>query len=272
VNNPRRLLLIGHPVAHSLSPRFQNAAIKAAGISAEYRALDVAPGDLARVAAQLRARGYAGNVTVPYKAEMAALCDSLSPLAAQTGCVNTYVTRDGLLVGYNTDVGGFTHAVRALLGREPRNERVVVLGAGGAASAVLSAVHSWPDSNAWVVNRSADRLGRLLERFPERSRAARSVAEVPDPTILVNATSIGMSDERSPLDPSGIPSSAAVLDLVYRTRETGLVRAARARGLLASDGREMLLEQGALAFAQWFDVAPDRMVMRRSLVARNLRG
>jgi shikimate dehydrogenase len=138
---PGRLLLLGHPVAHSLSPRFQNAALRAAGIPLVYEALDVAPPDLPDLLRSLGQIGAAGNVTVPHKASVAAHCDELTPVAERAGAVNTFWFERGRLFGDNTDVAGFDAAADELRGdsRQSPTADVGLLGAGGAAAAASAA-------------------------------------------------------------------------------------------------------------------------------------
>jgi shikimate dehydrogenase len=263
---PRRLLLLGHPVAHSLSPVFQNAALRALGSDLRYEALDVPPERFAETFRTLALDGAAGNVTVPYKAAAAEACNQIMPLARRVGAVNTFWTVGGRLVGDNTDVGGFHAAARALLGAEPRELRVALLGAGGAAAAVLAAVAEWPASTVAVWNRSPDRAVRLAAAFAGVATAAEFLATaVRGADLVVNATTVGMRDDDVPFHPAILARRAAVLDLVYRPGETAWVRLARARGLRAADGLTMLVEQGALAFERWLGVAPDRAAMWAAL-------
>jgi shikimate dehydrogenase len=265
----RRLVLLGHPIAHSLSPVFQNAAIRAAGLDATYDALDVAPENLLEVIDALRESGDAGgNVTVPHKARFAASCDERTPLAEHVGAVNTFWMRDGRLMGDNTDVGGFDHAARAVLGREARDLVVGVVGAGGASAAVLAATELWPGAVTLLWNRTPERARTLAMRF----RGVECVADVSDVAgradLVVNATTLGMRDDDPlPVDPTALSASAVILDLVYRQGDTPLVRQARARGLAAAGGLTMLLEQGALAFERWFGVAPDRGCMAEAVAS-----
>ena len=263
---PGRLVLLGHPVSHSLSPVFQNAALKASNIPLVYEALDVTGRELRSVLRQLKASNAAGNVTIPHKIAVHDLCDDLTDLAAKVGAVNTFWFDSKKLHGDNTDVGGFDAAARALLGDETAGARIVVLGAGGAAAAVLAAVEDWPDAKVTVVARHKERAAALAKRFPDVARAEKSVERaVRAATLIVNATPVGQQDEDQPLDVSLIPKSAAVLDLVYRRGGTPWVKAARVNGIRAADGLPMLLEQGALAFQRWFGREPDREVMRLSL-------
>ena len=263
---PGRLVLLGHPVSHSLSPVFQNAALKASNIPIVYEPLDVTRRELRSVLRQLKASNAAGNVTIPHKIAVHDLCDHLTDLAAKVGAVNTFWFDSKKLHGDNTDVGGFDAAARALLGGETVGARVVVLGSGGAAAAILAAVEEWTDAVATVVARHSDRASALAKRFPDVARTEKSVERaVRDATLIVNATPVGQRDEEQPLDVSLIPKSAAVLDLVYRRGGTPWVRAARENGIRAADGLPMLLEQGALAFQRWFGTEPDREAMRLAL-------
>ncbi|MEO6444309.1 MAG: shikimate dehydrogenase [Gemmatimonadaceae bacterium] len=263
---PRRLVLLGHPVGHSLSARFQNAALDAAGIAIRYEALDVVPDDLPRVLEELRAQRAAGNVTVPHKEAVAAGCARLSATARRTGAVNTFRTAtDGTLDGHNTDVAGF-QAMADSLGVVREGARVVCLGAGGAAAAVCAAVEAWPRVSVRLLARTSARALSLAARFGFHVSATVLPAEaLADATVIVNATPAGLADDDHPVALSVIPRDACVMDLVYRPGETAWVRAARTRGHRAADGREMLLHQGAAAFEIWFGIQPDLRVMRAAL-------
>jgi shikimate dehydrogenase len=262
MRRPERLVLLGHPVAHSLSPRIQNAALAAAGISAEYTALDVEPAGFDRALETLRQQRTAGNVTIPHKERMFAACDVLTPLARRVGAVNTFWFDDAAqLVGDNTDVGGFDSAATKLLEAAPRNITVGVLGAGGAAAAVLAAVERWPGCDAHVFNRTPERARLLCERFSPFARPTDDAGVVAGAQLIVNATSIGLKDDSVPIDLSLLSRDSAVLDLVYRPTETRFVHALRSRGIRARDGKEMLVEQAALAFEKWFGVIPNCAAM-----------
>lgn len=265
---PGRLVLLGHPVAHSLSPVFQGAALEAAGIPLQYELLDVVPSELASMVGLLADARAAGNVTLPHKEGIFAWCARKSPIAERVGAVNTFWTEEGALVGDNTDVGGFTFAVTHLLGRTPEGLRVGILGAGGAAAAACAAVEQWPDSRVVVHARSSARAEQLAARFAGIATAVASEMHTVDGVdLLVNATPLGLDGALMPIAPGMIPAHTAVLDLTYRRGRTPFVKACRARGLRADDGLPMLVEQGALAFARWFGVEPDRAAMWRSIRA-----
>lgn len=263
---PSRLVLLGAPVSHSLSPAFQNAALRAAGMALSYEAVHVAPDAFASLFRGLAEAGAAGNVTIPHKEAAAQLCDVLTPLARRVGAVNTFWAVDGAVHGDNTDVGGFAHLARTTIGGDRANLRVALLGAGGAAAAVLAAIMAWPGAQVALQARTRTRADRLAERSGGLARVVGSVAEaVRGAQVVVNATPAGLRDDTLPAAVDQLADDAVVLDLVYRRGGTAWVLAARARGLRASDGLPMLVEQGALAFERWFGYPPDREAMWRAL-------
>lgn len=266
---PRRLVLLGHPVAHSLSPLFQQAALDHLGIPLRYEALDVAPDALRETLLRLRDEGAAGNITVPHKQAALACCDLRTPLAERVAAVNTFWTdAEGRLHGDNTDVGGFEAALKSMLARDLAGLRVLLLGAGGAALAVREAVRGWPGATLRVHARRSDQARGFAAPLGPRAQVLTDAdlgqADVlRDADVVVNATPLGIHpDDAFPLPPASLPRHAAVLDLVYgRTAPTPWVTACRARGLVADDGLRMLVEQGALAFERWFGAPAPRDVM-----------
>ena len=278
MTRPTRLVLLGTPVAQSLSPTFQNAALDIAGLPLRYEALETPPAALDGVLAQLALEGGAGNVTIPHKAAVHDRCSVLTPTAARAGAVNTFWFRDGTLHGDNTDVGGFRAAVDELFAGDPLPSRLILLGAGGAAAAVCAAAEEWGAQSVDVVARSRGAAHRLAARFPRLVTIVDSAADLAPgddrrrgrrpgtAPLVVNATPLGASDEDAlPIDIALLPVGCAVLDLVYRRGETRFVREARTAGHRAADGLTMLLEQGALSFERWFGIVPDRQAMRRSV-------
>ncbi len=253
-------MLLGHPVGHSLSPKIQNAALHAAGISIEYQAIDVPPAQLRATLRGLREEGAAGNVTIPYKQTAFALCDHVTKVAERAGAVNTFWVQDGALIGDNTDIAGFDHAAQEfVLGiRAQLPARVTLIGAGGAAAAVASAVHEWEGTELTIWSRKPDKAIELAQRFaPCRAEADLSAA-VKGAELVVNATPVGMFDDDLPVAIAALPARCPVFDLVYRRDETAWVRAARDAGHPASDGLPMLVEQAARSFRRWLGVEPNR--------------
>src|SRR5688572_18387219 len=166
VSHPERLVLLGHPIGHSLSPLLQNAALRAAGIDITYVPLDVPRSALDDTIDDLRRTRSAGNVTIPYKEDVFAACDRCTASARAVGAINTFwIAIDGALVGDNTDVAGFDAARRQLIGEPREGERVALLGAGGSAAAVLRAIEGWPSPRVRVYSRTRDRAVRLVKRF-----------------------------------------------------------------------------------------------------------
>lgn len=261
---PERLALLGHPLGHSLSPLMQNAALRAAGIPLVYEALDVPRRALDDTIESLRRTRAAGNVTIPYKADVSAACDRLTDTAIAVGAVNTFwIAIDGALVGDNTDAQGFCAAAERFLGRVPVMDTVAVLGAGGGAAAVLHAMKGWQPREVRLYSRTMERARALALRFALLNTRVVDTPEaaVAGASIVVHATPVGLHDEAVPVNVASLGADATVLDLVYRRGETALVRAARERGLASQDGLAMLVEQGALAFERWFSTPPDREVM-----------
>ena len=275
----RRILLLGHPVTHSLSPAFQQAAFDAVGLPVRYEAMDVAPADLSRVVAELRADPLVlgANVTLPHKEKIAPLLDSLTDDAEQIGAVNTVTRAGSRLVGRNTDVAGFRGALDSLLDGRRTPRHALILGAGGAAKAAISALVTAGVVQISIANRHLARAERLVGGVRRSSphltvRAAPwheglLVEEAQIAGLVVHATTLGLSDAALPLPAAAFRAGQFVIDVVYAPGETALVRAARATGAEAIDGREMLLLQGAAAFELWTGRPAPIEVMRAAFDA-----
>lgn len=272
---PTRLVLLGHPVSHSLSPIFQNAALKSAGISASYDALDVAPAALDGVLRDLARAGVAGNITIPHKEAVAEACFKRTDLAQRVGAVNTFWHEKGKLIGDNTDVAGARVAIAALInappaGGEQRDTksplRVTILGAGGAAAALLVALESFAPVAITVWARTRDRARAIAARVNIKVTIANDVnSAVADADLVINSTPIGLTGTDLPVAIAALKQSARILDLIPRAAETEWLRACRAQGHVCEDGMRMLIEQGAASFERWFHIVPDRASMWRSL-------
>jgi len=274
IPRPRRLVLLGHPVSHSLSPVFQNAALRSVGVPLRYEAMDVAPAELPAALAMLSSQCAAGNVTIPHKEAVAERCAARTELAERVGAVNTFWIDDsGALAGDNTDVGGFDALVRAAMPVMPHGCRIAVLGAGGGAAAALTAIERWDGCEVVLHGRTGSRAQALAKRFPVVVRVAPTAeVAVDEAALVVNASPVGLDGESLPVRIEAIAPGAVVVDMAYGPTDTPLVRAARARGLRASDGRPMLLEQGALSFERWLGVPAPRDAMRAALTATEAGG
>lgn len=267
---PSALVILGQPVAQSLSPVFQNAALQALQIAVHYDRQDVAADELDAVLAACRARNCGGNVTMPHKSAVFARAAHRTPIAERTGAVNTFWWEDGRLMGHNTDVAGIAATIRALCPYGIDGD-VVVLGAGGSAAAILVALEGAgraADSRTIVLARTPERAETLVQRVDTQAQVAEHGAPVAwsRVALVINATPTGMrADDALPMDPALLSPNAAVFDLVYTNGGTRWVNVARARGLHAEDGLRMLVEQGAAAFETWFGMQAPREVMWRAL-------
>lgn len=259
-------VLLGDPVHHSLSPALQRAAFRAAGLDADYVALRAHVELVGPLMRELAALGGGGNVTVPHKALAARALDRASDTVRVTGACNVFWwDEDYGLCGDNTDVEAFLTAAHAVLGGELRGTRVLLLGAGGAARAVVHACLEAGSSGIDILNRSRRRAEELAERFDVAARLrvlpGREALASRSYDLVVNATSLGLeSSDPLPLEPKQL-RARALLDLVYSRDETMFVRAARDAGITAEDGRRMLVEQAAASFQRWFGREPPRGVM-----------
>jgi shikimate dehydrogenase len=262
---PGRLVLLGHPVSHSLSPAFQNAALRRAALPLRYEALDVPPESLDATLDLLVGEGTWGNVTIPHKERVARRCTRVTEIANRVGAVNTFWVEDGALVGDNTDVGGFLELMASTSPDLDRAKPVAVLGAGGAAAATIAALEQAGFGDIRIHGRTSARAAALCARFTAARAVNDLAAVVRGATLVVNATPAGLDGVSMPIAVGEIDDTATVLDLVVGPNETPFVRAARARGHRAADGLAMLLGQGALAFERWFGFPPDREVMRAAI-------
>jgi shikimate dehydrogenase len=244
--------VIGSPIGHSLSPTLLNAAFAATGLDWLFVAADVAPGDAARALDGMRALGLGGlSVTMPHKDDVAALVDDCTPAAMRLGAVNCVVPDGDRLIGHNTDGGGFLDGLVADTGLHPSGLRVVVLGAGGAARAVVDALGTAGAAEVTVVNRTAARAEATAALAGPVGRVGgpETVAEA---DLVVNATSVGMAgDPGLPVDVALLHPGQVAVDLIYHPLETPWVAALRERGVEAHHGLSMLLHQAARAFTLW---------------------
>lgn len=261
----QRVGLIGFPVDHSLSPVFQQAAFDALALDVRYELWPTPPDDVHSRVEGMRSRDILGaNVTVPHKQRVFELVDEVSELARRAGAVNTIVKRDSKLRGENTDVAGFLAPLRRL-NLPLATMRAAVLGAGGAARAVVVALLNAHCRHIVIANRTVSRAQALADALDESLEVCQ-VEDLPrclgEAGMLVNATSIGWRSEQLPLDEAALKSlspGSLVYDLTYR--ETALLRAAALLGHPVLDGLEMLVAQGAESFRFWTGQEPPIAVM-----------
>ena len=248
-----RLGIIGSPVAHSLSPAIQGAALRAAGVDATYERWETPLDNLPARIASLREPDCLGaNVTIPHKQGVLPLLDEVAPLAAEIGAVNTIVNDGGRLTGHNTDGGGFVAALQGD-GFDPAGKRFLLVGAGGAARGIAFALRQAGADAIAISNRTSARAEALAAAVG--ARAVPFDAPPAPYDCVVNCTSAGMhgsgAEDVLPCDPAAADPATLIVDIVYAPEETPLLRAARDAGLPLLGGLPMLIHQGALAFELW---------------------
>jgi shikimate dehydrogenase len=271
----RRVDLLGKPLRRRHSVVMHDAAFAAAGIDARYVLHELDQAEVPAAVAAARGPGFLGlGVTAPYKPLVASLVDEVEPEARTIGAVNNVVrTDDGRLVGFNSDAPGFRAGVERAMGRPLDTDlEVVVVGAGGVARAI---VWSCLDvGRITIANRTPEAARALAARYEGRGQAVRATTGLADSAfhaalrradLIVNATTVGMIDSGMPFPVDGLRGDATVFDCVYVPAETPLLAAARARGLRAANGSEMLIQQAAIAFERWTGVAGMANVMREAV-------
>jgi shikimate dehydrogenase len=233
-----------------------NAAFRALDLDWAFLAFEVAAGEGAAAVHGARALGIEGlSVTMPHKADVIAAIDKLSPTAERLGAVNTITRQGSVLLGESTDGAGFLDALRQDEGFDPGGHRCVVLGAGGAARAVVLALAEAGAAEIVVVNRTEERAVEAVALAGGVGRLGEA-ADVGDADLVVNATSVGMGDGATPIDPASLGQGQLVVDLVYHPAVTPLVAGARAHGATAVNGLGMLIHQAAHAFRHWTGQEP----------------
>jgi shikimate dehydrogenase len=272
----KRVVLIGHPVAHSLSGAMQQAAFDDQGIDARYELWDRPPIGLADAINELRGDDFLGaNVTIPHKERVVPLVERLTEEAHATGAVNTLTKEGKRLLGHNTDVPGFRVALDKLVGKQKMPRSAVVLGAGGGARAVVYGLITEGFQRIVVFNRHLHRAEAMVKHFG-RTAAHMELRAMPwhesiieselaKAKIVVNATSIGLTDDATPLPGELIPPELLVFDLIYK--RTRFLREAEAAGCTVLDGELMLLHQGAAAFTLWTGKPAPLPLMQEKLQA-----
>ncbi len=267
---------LGQPVAENPTGVMQEAAFRALGLDWRYLTIEVAPDQLANAITGVRALGMRGlNLTIPHKVAVLQYLDEIAPDAALIGAVNTVCRQGDRLIGMNTDGKGFLRGVRADARVDPKGKRSVVLGAGGAARAIVTELALAGTEDILVVNRSPERVKAMVDDLAAKTGCSirwqpwTGIYQVPeDAGLLVNATSIGLYpdvDAMPPVDLSAAQPELLVCDAVFNPPETRLLAAARRRGLPVLDGLSMLVYQGVIGFQLWTGQAPPVEVMKQAL-------
>jgi shikimate dehydrogenase len=281
---PIRLGVFGDPVAHSLSPQLQNAALTQSKIDMQYARFHIRPNELASALAFISKLDFVGvNLTLPHKIDAVGLVDELDENAKRIGAVNTIKIEDGKLRGFNTDGRGFSRAIREEFSVDLRDLRVMVLGAGGGARAIALQCAKENCERLVIANRTVEKAQKLaddLRDFFAGPRVLGPVArlqaialedaairfQIANVDLVVNATPLGLSrGDASPIPARLLAPHVMVYDTIYSDKHTPLVSAAIEAGARGANGLSMLLHQGALAFEIWFQREAPLEAMRKAL-------
>lgn len=248
-----RAAVIGSPVAHSLSPLLHNAAFNSLGMDWEYLALEITESELDEVLAQMRSGNLGGlSVTMPLKTRVASLVDECTSTAEKLSAVNCVVANEKGLIGHNTDGDGFLNGLIHEAQFDPKGKKVAVIGAGGAARAVIEALARSGAASIMVVNRTPAKAESAADLAGEVG-AVGTLEDISGADLVVNATSIGMKDSQVdiPCSVDLLHSSQLVVDLIYHPLETRWISLAKQKGIDSYNGVSMLLFQAAEAFTLW---------------------
>ena len=269
--------IFGYPVHHTLSPVMQNAAFRTRKLPALYIPFAVPPETLGSALRGLVALGIRGvNLTIPHKERSIVYMDELTPEAQNIGAVNSVKVTRGRLVGHNTDGTGFLLALQHDLGVKPKGKTVAIIGAGGAAKAIASALLSDGAEQLFLYNRSKNRLLRLVQHlrkcFPNKKDriftewlGTKKIQDLKGIELLVQATSVGMDGKSCLVEPSALHRGMSIYETIYSPAETPFLKMAYQQGLRRANGIGMLIYQGALAFEWWTDQEAPVGEMRKAL-------
>ena len=266
--------LLGHPVGHSMSPIMHEVAYKQLNLDASYTAYDVLPEKLEEVVQSLRTSNISGcNVTIPHKVHVMDYLDEIDEEALQIGAVNTILSEDGILKGYNTDGRGYIQSLLTIV-QELAGHRILVIGAGGAARAVVAVLLQHQPESVVIANRTEQKAEELVALFSEKASILESVSvsaaagRLEEFSIIINTTSVGMSPnvEDMPISLERMSPRAVVSDLIYNPLETRLLKEAKKRGAKTDNGIGMFVHQGVLSIEHWTGLTPEGGPMRKSVL------
>ncbi|MFD3447660.1 shikimate dehydrogenase [Microbacteriaceae bacterium 4G12] len=268
--------VIGNPIGHSLSPLMHNDAFAFLGIDAHYHAFLIESERLADAVKGFQAIEISGfNVTTPHKVAIMQYLDEIDPLAKQIGAVNTVVNQEGKLIGYNTDGIGYVRSLQAISKESLSEQRILILGAGGACRAIFFSLAAMGVSSIDIANRTIDRAKQLIHAcsYPVHSQAlsfTESERLQHEYDIIINTTTVGMypNVEEAPVVISQLKPGAIVSDIIYNPFQTKLLQDAKKCGAIIQNGIDMFVYQGALAFELWTKQWPNVERMKKIVTTK----
>lgn len=264
--------VIGDPIAHSKSPFMHNRWFQEMGIDATYIPIHVKSENLKEAVSSLKLLGASGwNVTVPHKEAIIPYLDELDPLAKKMGAVNTVVRQaDGTLKGYNTDGAGFVNALEEVVGKEHREKKVLLVGAGGASRGIAFALQQYGYQDIAIANRTVSKAEAIIQELGEGVALTLEEAEnqLADFGVIIQATSLGLStgESKLPFSLNHLQEGTIVADIVYNPLMTPFLLEAERRKAIIVTGLGMFVHQGAIAFNHWLGVYPNTENMMNKLI------
>ena len=249
-----KYLVIGNPIDHSLSPKLQNYWLKENNIDAEYDRIKLEDHEIKNFVLDIKKQKIAGcNVTVPFKKTVISFLDKLSPEAAQTQSVNTITFDNGLLVGHNTDIAGFDIAIKKL-NFSVKGKKVLILGAGGVVSSIIFALKNMHAKEIIISNRTREKAESLKVLF--KNLKVLEWGKLIDFDMIINATSLGLNNEKINLDFTGLGKNKLFYDVIYNPHETHFLKLGKESGNIIENGKTMFIYQAQEAFKLWHKIEP----------------
>ena len=251
----KKYFVIGNPIDHSLSPKLHNFWIKKNNIDAIYNKKKLQENDIENFINKIKIGNITGlNVTVPFKKKVIPYLDKLSPEAEQTQSVNTIILKNKSLIGYNTDIGGFTRALKNL-NFDLKGKKVFILGAGGVVPSIIFALNKMETSEVIISNRTRKKAEELKLQF--RNIKIEDWGNICNFDLIINATSLGLNNEDINLDFSKIGSNKLFYDVIYNPIETNFLKKGKKLGNQTENGKLMFIYQAAEAFELWHGIKPE---------------
>lgn len=252
----KKFLVIGNPIQHSLSPELHTFWMKKNNIKGTYQKRELAENELEKLTNQVRKKNFFGvNVTVPFKKKIITHLDKLTEAAKATESVNTIYLKDEKLYGHNTDIEGFTQAIKKI-NFSIKNKKAFIIGAGGVVSSIIYALHQMQISKIFICNRTKTKVENLKDMFGDLEII--NWGSIPDFDIVINATSLGLnSNDNIPFDLSNIGPDKFFYDVIYNPSETNFLKSGKKTGNRVENGKMMFIYQASAAFKIWHDINPE---------------
>jgi len=246
--------VIGNPIAHSLSPRLHNYWLNQNNINAIYNKIKLEKNEIGRIVKEIKEQKIAGcNVTVPFKSIIIPFLDALSPEAEKTKSVNTLILENNNLVGHNTDIHGFEKAIKSL-NFNIKEKKILILGAGGVVPSIIFALQKMNNFEITIINRTKEKAENLKILF--KDLIIKDWGELPDFDVIINATSLGLNNEKINLDFKKIGRNKLFFDVIYNPVETDFLKQGKELGNKTENGKLMFVYQALEAFKMWHKIEP----------------